>query len=177
MVVMTTSTKSRTGFEIRAIPADVQRALLISDDAGHEPVVLIDDEGGAPLRCCLRPVRVGERIALVSYAPLRRWARDTGAEPGPYDEVGPVLIHAEPCTGPDGTGYPSWLAGGRRVLRAYGADGRIVSGRLIDADPDCSPLAVESALGEMLADPSVAVVHGRSPEFGCFTFEVRRVAD
>jgi hypothetical protein len=177
MVVMTTATKSRTGFEVRAIPADVVRELLVADDAGHAALVMTDDEGGAPLRCCLRPVRAGERIALVSYAPLRRWARETGAEPGPYDEIGPVFIHAEPCTGPDGTGYPDWLAGGRRVLRAYGADGRILSGRLIDGDPDCSPLPVESALGEMLADPRAAVVHGRALEFGCFTFEVRRSAD
>ncbi len=170
-------TKSRTGFEVRAIPADVLRELLEADDAGNAAVVLTDDEGGAPLRCCLRPVRAGERVALVSYAPLRRWARATEAEPGPYDEVGPVFIHAEPCAGPDGTGYPDWLAGGRRVLRAYSADGRILRGRLIEADPDCSPAAVESALGEMLADPSVAVVHGRAVEFGCFTFEVRRAGD
>lgn len=174
---MTTVTDSRTGFEVRAIPADVARELLALDDAGRPPLVMTDDEGGAPLRCCLRPVRAGERVALVSYAPLRRWARETGAEPGPYDEVGPVFIHAEPCAGPDGTGYPDWLAGGSRVLRAYSADGRILGGRLIEPDPDCSPIPVESALAEILADPSVAVVHGRALEFGCFTFEVRRAAD
>jgi hypothetical protein len=177
MVLMTTVTERRTGFEVRAIPADVVGELLAIDDAGWPPLVMTDDEGGAPLRCCLRPVRAGERIALVSYAPLRRWARETGAEPGPYDEVGPVFIHAEPCAGPDGTGYPDWLAGGSRVLRAYSADGRILGGRLIEADPDRSPIAVESALAEILADPSVAVVHGRALEFGCFTFEVRRAAD
>jgi Protein of unknown function (DUF1203) len=174
---MTTVTKGRTGFEVRAIPAVVVRELLAADDAGSAPVLLTDEEGGVPLRCCLRPVRAGERVALVSYAPLRRWARETGAEPGPYDEVGPVFIHAGPCAGPDGSGYPDWLAGGRRMLRAYSADGRILRGRLIEPDPDCSPVAVETALGEMLADPSVAVVHGRAVEFGCFTFEVRRAAD
>ena len=47
---MTTLTESRTGFEVRAIPADVQRELLVSDDAGRAPVLLTDDEGGAPLR-------------------------------------------------------------------------------------------------------------------------------
>ncbi|MGW3510169.1 DUF1203 domain-containing protein, partial [Streptomyces sp. NPDC000994] len=31
---------------------------------------------GAPLRCCLRRSEPGERIALVSYAPLRRWAAE-----------------------------------------------------------------------------------------------------
>jgi hypothetical protein len=175
MVVMTTSTARRTGFEVRSIPAGVVRELLCTDDAGRPPVLVTDEEGGSPLRCCLRPARAGERVALVSYAPLRRWARQTGAEPGPYDEVGPVFIHAEPCAGPDGTGYPAWLAAGHRVLRAYGRDGRILGGQLIQASLDCSPAAAESALAEMFADPRVAVVHGRALEFGCFTFEVRPV--
>jgi hypothetical protein len=171
---MKTLTHQGTGFEVRAIASDVLRELLRADDAGRPPVLMTDDEGGSPLRCCLRPARAGERVALVSYAPLRRWARETGAEPGPYDEVGPVFIHPGACAGPDGTGYPGWLATGRRALRAYGADGRILGGRLVDADPAGSPVPVESALAEMLADPAVALVHGRAVEFGCFTFEVRR---
>jgi hypothetical protein len=60
------------------------------------------------------------------------------------------------------------------VLRAYGENGCILGGRLVDAAPDGSPVAVESALAEMFADPAVAFVHGRALEFGCFTFEVRR---
>jgi Protein of unknown function (DUF1203) len=173
---MTPVTKSCTGFEVRAIPLDVVRELLKIDDAGNPPRLLTEEEGGAPLRCCLRPAQAGERVALVSYAPLRRWARETGAEPGPYDEVGPVFIHAEPCAGPDGTGYPGWLAASNRVLRSYGADGRIIRGLLVSADPDRRPVAFESALAEMLADPRVALVHARAVEFGCFTFEARRTA-
>ena len=173
MVGMTV-TQSRIGFEIRAIPQDVVRDLLISDDSGRPPVLLTDDEGGAPLRCCLRPATPRELIALVSYAPLRRWARETGASPGPYDETGPVFVHARPCPGPAETGYPGWLAGRSRVLRGYDADGRIVRGRLIEADPDGNPVAAETALAEMFADPRVALVHGRALEFGCFTFEARR---
>jgi hypothetical protein len=163
-----------TGFEVRAIAPDVVRELLELDDAGKLPRLLTDDEGGSPLRCCLRRSQPGERVALVSYAPLRRWARETGAEPGPYDELGPVFLHAVPCAGPDGTGVPGWLAAGRRVLRGCGSDGRILRGRLVDADPACGPVGVESALAGLFADPEVAVVHGRALEFGCFTFEARR---
>jgi hypothetical protein len=169
-----TVTTIGTSFEVRAIAADVARELLGRDDAGQPPRLLTDPDGGSPLRCCLRPARPGEQIALVSYAPLRRWARDTGAEPGPYDETGPVFLHRAPCGGPDGTGYPAWMAGGYRVLRAYGHDGGILGGQLIDPDPAGSPVRVESAIASLFADPAVALVHGRALEYGCFTFEVRR---
>lgn len=174
---MTSITQVSTGFEVRAIAPQVLAELRITDDAGKAPVLLTDAEGGAPLRCCLRRIRPGEQVALVSYAPLRRWARETGAEPGPYDEVGPVFIHLSECGGPDGTGYPASFATSARVLRAYDADGHILGGTLVEADPDGSPVPVESELAEMLADPAVALVHGRALEFGCFTFEVRRAGD
>ena len=174
---MKTLTYQRTGFEVRAIAPDVLRELLWSDDSGRQPVLLTDAEGGVPLRCCLRPSKAGEQVALVSYAPLRRWAREVGAAPGPYEEVGPVFIHPAACDGPDGTGYPNWLAAGRRVLRAYGADGHILGGRLVEADTDGSPVPAESALAEMFTNPAVALVHARALEFGCFTFEVRRVPE
>lgn len=173
---MKTLAQQRTGFEVRAVAPDVLRGLLWLDDSGNPPVLLTDAEGGAPLRCCLRPSQAGEQIALVSYAPLRRWAREVGADPGPYDEVGPVFIHPAACGGPDGTGYPNWLAAGRRVLRAYGVDGRILGGRLVEADAAGSPVPAESALAEMFADRAVELVHARAVEFGCFTFEVRRAA-
>jgi hypothetical protein len=170
---MTNTTGCTTGFEVRAIPAAVVRELLNTDDAGNAPLVLTDEDG-SPLRCCLEPAHRGERVALVSYAPLRRWAVETGAAPGAYDEVGPVFIHADPCAGPASTGYPPWLASGSRVLRGYGHDGRIRTGRLVQPDPDCSPAKAELALRELLDDLDVAVVHARALEFGCFTFEVRR---
>jgi hypothetical protein len=171
---MTTMTVRSTGFEVRAIPAEVVRELLDTDDAGNKPLVLTDEDG-SPLRCCLQPARRGERVALVSYAPLRRWARDVGAAPGAYDEVGPVFIHAEQCAGPASAGYPTWLTDSPRVLRAYGHDGRIRAGRLIEPDPEGSTAKAELVLTELLDDPDVAIVHARALEFGCFTFEVRRV--
>src|SRR5690242_6925775 len=102
---MTTSTTTTLTIATRyaAIPAAVLDQLRVLDDAGRPPVRSVDDEGGSPLRCCLRRAAPGERVALVSYAPLRRWAADAGADPGPYDEQGPVFIHSERCAGPTGT--------------------------------------------------------------------------
>jgi hypothetical protein len=171
---METATETTTGIAVRAIEPGVVRDLLRIDDAGNPPRLLTDEEGGAPLRCCLRRIRPGERVALASYAPLRRWARETGAQPGPYDEVGPVFIHAEPCGGPAEPGYPAELTGGRRVFRAYSASGGILDGRLFDPGPEPDPGAAEALLAEMLADPAVALIHAHAVEYGCFTFEVRR---
>lgn len=77
-----------TTYEVRAIDPTVLKQLRERDDAGRARAPVTDPEGGAPLRCCLRHSEAGERIVLVSYAPLRRWAAEADAEPGPYDECG-----------------------------------------------------------------------------------------
>lgn len=165
---MTTTTARHV---IHALDPDVADALRDRDDLGARPRVLVDDEGGSPLRCCLRRSRPGERVALVSYAPLRRWAAAVGADPGAYDEVGPIVIHAQRCAGHAGDGYPDELRDSPRVLRAYTWDGRIRDGRLVDSAAHAGPV-----LDELFGDPDVAVVHARAVEFGCFTFEVRRAS-
>ncbi|WP_148668084.1 DUF1203 domain-containing protein, partial [Streptomyces sp. WAC05950] len=76
-------------YRARPIEETALQELRVRDDAGRDCVPCTDGEGGAPLRCCLRTSEAGERIALVSYAPLRRWAARTGADPGAYDEQGP----------------------------------------------------------------------------------------
>lgn len=151
------------------------------DDAGRpmEPYPASEsrlpiDSIGNPLRCCLRPIRPGERVALVGYAPLRRWAAATGAHPGAYDEVGPVFIHADPCDGPESAeGYPFTHPGALRTARRYDARGHIVGGRLIEL-PEEAEAELHEALVEAFADPTVALVHVRAVEYGCFQFEVRR---
>ncbi|WTX00908.1 DUF1203 domain-containing protein (plasmid) [Streptomycetaceae bacterium NBC_01309] len=159
---------------VRAIDPDVVAQLRACDDAGFRRLVVTREDGGAPLRCCLRRSEPDERIMLVSYAPLRRWAAETGASPGAYDECGPVFVHAEVCPGPSsGTAYPLELHGERRVFRAYSADGRILGGTFLQ-DPGNPGSDVEGALDDVFADPEVALVHVRAVEFGCFLLEVRR---
>jgi Protein of unknown function (DUF1203) len=171
---MTTATEIRTDFVVRPIAPDVVRDLLEQDDAGHSPRPRTDEEGGSPLRCCLRRSEPGERIALVSYAPLRRWAQATGADPGPYDEVGPVFLHAEPCGGPAATGCPPMLSRGKWVLRSYSADGHILGGQPLQPGPDEGTSAASELLAGILARPGVEFVHVRAMEFGCYLAEVRR---
>ncbi|MET7988563.1 MULTISPECIES: DUF1203 domain-containing protein [unclassified Streptomyces] len=156
-----------TTYTARPIGAAVLKELRDTDDAGRRPVPGTDEEGGSPLRCCLRRSEPGERVALVSYAPLRRWAARTGAEPGPYDETGPVFIHADECAGPATDALP--FTGAHRTVRRYSAGGHILGGQLVGA-----PAAFGEAFTEAFADPEVALVHVRAVEYGCFLYEVRR---
>ncbi|MFF1717048.1 DUF1203 domain-containing protein [Streptomyces sp. NPDC058268] len=151
------------------------KQLRDTDDAGRPCLPYVDEEGGDPLHCCLRPVAPGERVALVSYAPLRRWALRTGATPGAYDEQGPVFIHADDCEGPAPSGgqYPFARPESLRTLRRYSAEGRIVGGRLLEI-PDPATEGFDAAFAEAFADPEVALVHVRAVEYGCFHFEVRK---
>ncbi|MFF5841695.1 DUF1203 domain-containing protein [Streptomyces massasporeus] len=156
-----------TTYTARPITPRALKELRTTDDAGRRTDGFTDTEGGSPLRCCLRHSEPGERLALVSYAPLRRWAAETGATPGPYDEQGPVFIHADACAGPAGDTLP--FTGSHRTVRRYSAGGRILGGRLV-GEPD----AFRQALREAFDDPAVALVHVRAVEYGCFLYEVRR---
>ncbi|MEU3460036.1 DUF1203 domain-containing protein [Streptomyces sp. NPDC006733] len=175
---ITPSRTRTTAFRTRAIDPALLDRLRVTDDAGRAPELSTDLEGGAPLRCCLRHAAPGDRIALLSYAPLRHWAAETGADPGPYVELGPVFVHADAagCPGPpSAAGYPAAMHGAERVFRAYSADGRILGGRQVRlTDDEVAAGAADAELAEMFADPEIALVHVRAVEYGCFMFAVRR---
>lgn len=157
-----------TMYTARPIDSTVLKELRVMDDAGRPMTPFADEEGGAPLRCCLRRSTPGERIALVSYAPLRRWAEETGADPEAYDEQGPVFVHAEECRGPGPLGHP--FPGAHRTVRRYSARGRILGGRLVEGGEE----DFQEAFADAFTDPEVALVHVRAVEYGCFLYEVRR---
>ncbi|WP_030273730.1 DUF1203 domain-containing protein [Streptomyces sp. NRRL B-24484] len=164
-----------SAYRPQPIAPAVLRQLRDRDDAGRPMNPYRDDEGGSPLRCCLRPSAVGDLIALVSYAPLRRWAAETGAEPGAYDEQGPVFVHAEDCGGPDRdrTGYPWARPGALRAFRRYDRRGHIAGGRMVELTEDADA-CFDRALAEAFAHPETVQVHVRAVEYGCYHFRVDR---
>jgi hypothetical protein len=125
---------------------------------------LIDPDGGAPLRCCLRDSQPGERITLASVTP-----------PGPagaYAETGPVFLHADGCAGPVSDGYPADFRSRPQIFRIYGHDGALLGGELV------APGDGQEAIAErLLADPAVAFVHSRNVIYGCYMFAIRRAVD
>src|SRR5262249_23927093 len=139
-----------------AIEPTVVKELLTAEDAGQAPWLSIDEEGGAPLRCCLRFAEPGDEIALVAYEPLRRWAGAPGADPGTYLGRGPVCVHAGTCPGVSDTEAP-YPHAAERVFRKYDAQGRILGGRRIERDE-----VHADVFAEMFADPAVELVHVRA---------------
>jgi hypothetical protein len=162
------TTSSTISLEIRAIPGETLRRLRAQghDDHGNPWQSRVDTEGGAPLRCCLRDSEPGEEIALISYAPV---GVAVTVCPGPYDEVGPVFVHADECDGYAGAGYPGGWVDRPQTLRAYRLDGTIAGGVRLEPGADR-----DAAARELLADPDVAFIHSRNIVYGCYMLEIRR---
>lgn len=155
---------------VHPLPADILEAVREAgaDVSGRPLSPFRDADGGLPLRCCLRDSAVGERVALISWAPLRAWAAERGVDPGPYDEVGPVFVHADRCAGGrTADGVPAMLRSRRVVLRAYSPTGAIDSAVVVEPGGDLA-----AAAAGLLADPGVAVLHARSLTAGCFLAEI-----
>jgi hypothetical protein len=130
----------------------------LADDATR---TFVDEDGGRPLRCCLRDSRPGEHIALVAVTP-------EGPQ-GAYRETGPVFLHADGCAGPAGTGYPEEFRRRTQVFRAYDATGAIVGGSVVQPGTGQE----ETAAG-WLADPVVAFLQTRNVIHGCYMLTIRR---
>jgi len=159
---MTHTTAGTGALTFEAIPAAELAEIRAAgrDEAGNSLTVQADN-GGSPVRCCLRETRPGERVMLIAYTPP--------GTAGAYAERGPVFVHADPCEGyPTPRRYPPGLRHRMQVVRAYDRQGRIADGVLA---PD--GLQAEAVIAEMLARPDVELVHLRNVGYGCYNFAVR----
>jgi hypothetical protein len=156
-----------SGLFYQAIPPgelDAIRAVG-RDEAGNPLKAQVARDGGAPLRCCLRETRPGERLQLIAYSPP--------GTAGAYAERGAVLVHADRCGGYRTPGeYPPELAHRQQVVRAYDGQGRIADG-VLAADGR----QAQDVIAELLARPGVELVHLRNVGYGCYNFAVRANCD
>ena len=134
---------------------------LLHDDFGNALSPEISD-GSGPCRHCLRYASAGDPLLQFSYKPFD--------EPAPYQEIGPVFIHADGCErfARDG-GFPDDFSRRALVLRPYDA-----SDKIQDSQVFAEAGGAESAAFALLADPAVAYVHARSRTRGCFLFRIER---
>jgi hypothetical protein len=159
---MTHTTAGTGALTFEAIPAAELAEIRAAgrDEAGNSLTVQADN-GGSPVRCCLRETWPGERVMLIAYTPP--------GTAGAYAERGPVFVHADPCEGyPTPRRYPPGLRHRMQVVRAYDRQGRIADG-VLAADG----LQAEAVIAEMLARPDVELVHLRNVGYGCYNFAVR----
>jgi hypothetical protein len=159
---MTHTTAGTGDLTFDAIPAAELAEIRAAgrDEAGNSLTVQADN-GGSPVRCCLRETRPGERVMLIAYTPP--------GTAGAYAERGPVFVHADPCEGyPTPRRYPPGLRHRMQVVRAYDRQGRIADG-VLAADG----LQAEAVIAEMLARPDVELVDLRNVGYGCYNFAVR----
>jgi hypothetical protein len=151
-------------FEYVAIPAAELDAIRAAgrDEAGNKLIPQVDEDGGSPLRCCLRTAEPGETMLLIAYTPP--------GTAGAYAERGPVFIHAERCAGyPTPFTYPPDLSRRQQVVRAYDKQGRIAAGVLV-----ADGIHAEKEIAELLDSPDVELVHLRNVGYGCYNFAVLR---
>lgn len=134
------------------------------DAHGLIPERHVSDGTGIPCRHCLNEVPANVPYLILAYRPF--------VQLQPYAEVGPVFLHAEPCTpyeNMDAT--PSMFLGGEpRLLKAYNNENRIIygTGKIVE------PQDMAGYASELLDDPTVAYVHVRSSQNNCFSCRVDR---
>jgi hypothetical protein len=134
------------------------------DAHGLKPERHVSDGKGVPCRHCLHDVAEGDPYLILAYRPF--------AERQPYAEVGPIFLHATPCSAyADTESFPAMYLGGEaRILRGYGRDNRIIYGTGKVVQPE-DIMAYAAAL---LDDPMTAYVHMRSSMNNCFACRIDR---
>ena len=147
-------------FRFQAIPSEQARAYQAGapDANGQAPERHVSGGGRVPCRHCLTEISAGEPYLILAYRPF------PAAQP--YAEVGPVFLHAEPCTRhEEAEGTPAMFSSWEHLLiRGYGADDRIVygTGRVVPISE------VPSGLQAILSHPDVRYIHARSAANNCY---------
>ena len=149
-------------YQIVPLPTEVADAARRGLTAGapDHALVTADSPSGYPCRHCLQWAAPGEQLILFPFASV---------DSGPYQERGPIFVHAAPCTRYRASErYPEAFRNGR-VIRAYDHRKFMIDARMVNGE------GPEQVIEELLANPAVAFLHVRSAVRGCYTMGVERV--
>ena len=156
-------------FQVRPIKTELAQEIrkTMVDQDGHQLCVTVGTEKGyGPCRSCLKQFEPGETRILFSYSP--------NEVAHPYNETGPIYIHAEACTPyEDTTAFPSEVENGRikfpLAFRAYDEKGVMIGAVLQNGE------TAQETIESLFANDKVAFAHVRNAQFGCFVAQVDRV--
>lgn len=123
--------------------------------------VRADEPRGYPCRVCLRDAAVGDELLLFSHSPF--------PGPAPYRTLGPIFVHAAPCTpDADDGAVPEQLRVRLLSLRGMTQDLRIRASEVVEGTE------LEAAAARLFADPEVAALHVHFARNGCYACRVVR---
>jgi hypothetical protein len=153
-----------SSFVIHPLSSKVSEELreTMRDEFGNQPKLEVAQSRRSICRRCLRRFNPGERRLLFKYRPFQK--------EGVFAEAGPIYVHENDCR-PDAeilTSYPDEFRELPLLLRAYTRDDEQVDSRLIkDGD-------AETVIGKCFDDSSVAYIHLRDGESGCYYGRIER---
>lgn len=125
----------------------------------------VSDGGGNPCRHCLCDIPKGVAMLICAARPF--------PEPQPYAETGPIFLCADCAPYQEGAMPPVLANRTECLLKAYGADNRIIygSGQITPTDE------IERYCETLFMDAKVAYVDARSASNNCFTLRIKRADD
>jgi hypothetical protein len=141
--------------------ANQVRETKLSPGYGH-PVTAKIATGHGPCRHCLKPFVVGQDVRML-------FTLNPFAGVASIPQPGPVFIHEEECARyVETAGYPAELLPFAAVLDGYDTQQMVRTRRTVTDGSQ------ESAIREMMTDPSIDYVMVRDGKAGCFDLRVER---
>jgi hypothetical protein len=147
---------------IETAMANELRTMRRSDDGLVPRRQIVEPDGGAPCRHCLKEAAPGDAVVLTTLCPF--------AGTGPYNERGPIFLHAGLCSRPEPSPViPEIVARRLVVIRAYNADEDIIDADITEGRD------ARRLIERLLAHDEAAFLHVRTARYGCYLCRVERV--
>jgi hypothetical protein len=136
----------------------------IKDPFGNTALrpTVVEKDASVPCRVCLEDARIGESVLLFSYGPFDK--------PAPHQTLGPVYVHATPCTPfRPSARLPEVLRHRLVAFRAYNEEGT----ELVECDV-VEGAALEARIEKVLENPRVHRINVHFARAGCFACSIER---